>query len=132
MATTTKASGNISIIWGTANGINSPSGLAGMILESLTFTPKNADAIDIENGDGLAAIQVFVEDGGDFKATGLYDSNRALPAAGANVVIVLPKSDGNAGTSNVNATFWSYGFSRGRKKEATVELNLTRRPTIDG
>ena len=123
---TIKPSANIAIVWGTANSINSPNGVSGLILETLSITPKNGDPIDIEGGAGFAAIQVGIKDGFNAKATAVYDSNKALPAEGDSIVVVIPKSDGaNTGTQNVNCTFWSWGMGKARKKEATVVLNFT-------
>jgi hypothetical protein len=125
---TIKSSANIAILWGTENATNNT---AGFKLETLTITPKNSDPVDIEDGDGFTAVQVGLKDGFNAKGTGLYDSNRALPAEGANVQLVIPKSDGNAGTQVINCTFWSFGFTRSRKKEAIIELNLTHRPNLN-
>ena len=129
---TIKPSANIAIVWGTANSINSPANTAGLILETLSITPKNSDPIDIEGGAGFTAIQVGIKDGFSAKASAVYDSNKAMPGEGDNIVVVVPKSDGaNAGTQNVNCTFWSWGFTRSRKKEAMIELTFTHRPDIN-
>lgn len=129
---TIKPSANIAIVWGTANSISSPSGVSGLILETLSITPKNGDPIDIEGGAGFAAIQIGIKDGFNAKATAVYDSNKALPAEGDNITAVIPKSDGNnTGTQNVNCTFWSWGMGKARKKEATVDLTFTYRPDIN-
>lgn len=128
-----KASGNIAIVWGTANAANGGAGImpTGMILETLTISPKNAEPIEIEGNDGFAAVQVLVADGFNAKATGVLDTNKAMPTAGQNVVLVVPKTDGNAGTTNVNCTFWSWATTKARKKEQLVELNFTYRPEIN-
>lgn len=130
-----KPSANIAIVWGSANaaaGANANVMPSGLILETLTITPKNADPIDIEGGVGFTAIQVGIKDGFNAKATGVYDSNKIMPAEGANITLVVPKSDGaTAGTENVNCTFWSWGFTKSRKKEQTIELNFTHRPDIN-
>jgi hypothetical protein len=135
MATPTiKASGNIAIVWGTIGGLNAANNQhmpAGMIVETLTVTPKNADPIDIEDGDGFAALQVGCKDGWNGKATAVYDANKVLPAEGSTIVVVVP-NQGNAGTTNANATFWSWGFTKSRKKEKMIELSFTNRPLING
>lgn len=131
---TIKASGNIAIVWGADNAANGGANIlpTGMILETLTVTPKNADPIDIEGNAGFAAVQIGIKDGFNAKASGVYDSNKGLPAEGDNIVLVIPKADGaNVGTQNVNCTFWSWGFTRSRKKEQMVELNFTHRPDIN-
>lgn len=131
---TIKASANIAIVWGTDNAANSGANIlpTGMILETLTITPKNSDPIDIEGNAGFTAIQVGLKDGFNAKASGVWDGNKGLPAEGNNIVLVIPKSDGaNVGTQNVNCTFWSWGFTRARKKEQLVELNFTHRPDIN-
>lgn len=134
-AATIKASANISIVWGTANaaaGANANCAPSGMILETLSITPKNGDPIDIEGGEGFTAIQVGLKDGFNARATAVYDANKIMPGEGNTVTIVVPKSDGaNTGTTNVNCTFWSYSFSRSRKKESMVELVLTNRPDLN-
>lgn len=137
MATPTiKPSANIAIVWGVTNA--AAHGVAnqapnGMILETLVVTPKNADPIDIEGSAGFTAIQVGIKDGFNAKASGVFDTNKGLPAEGDNITLVIPKSDGaNVGTQNVNCTFWSWGFTRARKKEQMVELNFTYRPDING
>lgn len=130
MATpTTKPSANIAILWGTDNGMNTPS---GAIIETLNITPKNAEPIDIEGNLGFSAVMVGIRDGFSAKATCLYDSNKAYPTEGANITLVGPLQNGAAGTANYNCTFWSWGFTRGRKKEATIELTFTHRPDING
>jgi hypothetical protein len=132
---TIKASSNIAIAWGSANavsGANANVMPSGMLLETLQITPKNGDPTDIEDGNGFTAIQVGITDGFNAKATGVYDANKIMPAEGANITLVVPKSDGtNAGTTNVNCTFWSWGFARGRKSEKKVELSFTYRPLIN-
>lgn len=131
---TIKASANIAIVWGTDNAANGGANVlpSGMIAETLTVTPKNSEPIEIEGNAGFAAIQVGLEDGFNAKMTGVYDSNKAMPAEGQNIVLVVPKTDGaNNGTQNVNCTFWSWGFTKARKKEQLVELNFTHRPDIN-
>ncbi len=132
---TIKASANIAIAWGTANTASGNNGNvlpSGMILETLQVTPKNADPIDIEDGNGFTAIQVGLKDGFNAKASGVYDANKIMPAEGDTIVLVVPKSDGaNTGTQNVNCTFWSWGLTRSRKKEKMVELNFTHRPQMN-
>lgn len=125
---TIKVQGNIAIVWGTKNAINAPNGLAGLVLDSLQLTPKNGEPVDIEDGDGLTIIQALAADGFNGKATAVYDANKALPAAGDNIQVLAPKGDGNAGTTVLNATFWSWSFSRSKKNPATVELSFTQRP----
>jgi hypothetical protein len=130
-----KPSGNIAIIWGTVNAANAGANVmpTGLILESLSITPKNGDPIDIEGGAGFTAIQVGIKDGFSAKATGVYDSNKAMPAEGDAVTLIGPKQDGaNAGNANYNCTFWSWGLTKARKKETMVELNFTYRPDING
>ncbi len=132
---TIKPSANIAIVWGTQNAVsgnNANVAPSGMILETLTVTPKNADPIDIEGGAGFSAILVGIKDGFNAKATGVYDSNKIMPAEGDNITVIIPKSDGaNAGTGNVNCTFWSWGFTKSRKKEQMIDLNFTYRPDIN-
>lgn len=134
-STTIKASANIAILWGTANavsGANANVAPSGMLLETLSITPKNAEPIDIEGGAGFTAIQVGITDGFNAKASGVYDSNKVMPAEGANIVLVVPKTDGvNVGTVNVNCTFWSWGITRSRKKETMVELTFSYRPDMN-
>jgi hypothetical protein len=129
---TIKPSGNIAIVWGSGGANGGANSITGSICETLTMTPKNAAPIDIENDEGFTAIQVMLRDGFDAKATYVYDSNRSIPAEGANITLVGPKQDGNAGTTNFNCTFWSFGFSRNKKKEKTVEISFTHRPLING
>lgn len=130
---TIKASGNIAIVWGTTNAANGGNNsIFGMLIETLTITPKNGDPIDIENGDGFAAIQVGLKDGFNAKATGVYDTTKIMPAEGQNITFVGPKQDGNSGTANYNCTFWSWGLSKSRKKETMVDVNFTYRPVING
>lgn len=132
---TIKPSANIAIVWGTGNaaaGANANVAPSGMILETLTITPKNADPVDIEGGAGFTAIQVGIKDGFGARASAVYDSNKIMPAEGDTITMVVPKSDGaNAGTQNVNCTFWSWGFVKSRKKEQMIDLNFTHRPDIN-
>lgn len=131
---TTKTAQNIAIVWGTNSALSGGgnNAMTGAIIETLQVTPKNGSPIDIEEGSGLTAIQVMLKDGFDGKSTHVYDSNRALPAEGANITLVGPKNDGNVGTANYNCTFWSFSFSKNKKKEATVEMTFTYRPLING
>jgi hypothetical protein len=133
MATPTiKASGNIALVWGTIGAMTGANNAmpSGLLVETLTITPKNADPIDIEDGDGFTAIQVGCKDGWNGKATAVYDANRVLPAEGSTIVVVVP-NQGNAGTTNVNASFWSWGFTKSRKKEKMIELSFTHRPNLN-
>lgn len=128
-----KPSANIAIVWGSndaasAGANNLPN---GRLIETLTITPKNGEPIDIEDGYGFTVVQVMCKDGFNARATAVYDANKALPTEGANVTIVCPKTDGNAGTANINATYWSWGFTRTRKREKMIELFFTHRPEIN-
>lgn len=132
---TIKASANIAIKWGTVSAANAGANVmpTGMILETLSVTPKNSDPIDIEDGDGFSAVLVGLKDGFGAKATGVYDANKAMPAEGDAITLLGPKQDGaSTGTANYNCTFWSWGMTRSRKKEQMVELNFTHRPNING
>jgi hypothetical protein len=130
---TIKAADNIAIVWGTENAANFGTNMVGgTMLETLSITPKNGEPVDIEGGAGFAKIQVLVKDGFNARATAVYDSNKAIPAAGANVTLVGPKDDGvNTGTQNYNCTFWTWGFTKSRKKEKLIELFFTHRPDIN-
>lgn len=123
----------IVILWGTANGVlyNNAS-VIPFVVETISITPKNGGPIDIEGNQGFTAFQVGLDDGFDGKATCVYDSNLALPQLGDTIKIPIPLSNGTKGTNNTNCTVWSYGFSRGRKNEAKVELSFTNRPDING
>lgn len=133
-AVTIKAADNIAIVWGTENSANlGANTVGGTLIETLSVTPKNGEPIDIEGGAGFAKIQVLVDDGFNARMTAVYDSTKVLPAKGANVVLVGPKADGaNNGTQNYNCTFWTWGFTKSRKKEKMIELFITHRPDING
>lgn len=134
MPSTIKASPNISIVWGSTNAaLHSNANFLprGTLIETLTITPKNGEPVDIEDGEGFAAIQVGCKDGWNAKATAVYDANKVMPNEGDNITVVAPLQNNTAGTTNVNATFWSWGFTRSRKKEAMIELNFTHRPNIN-
>lgn len=125
---TIKAKGNLSIIWGLTNAAN----LTGIELETLKITPKNKEPIDVEGSAGFSAILVGLKDGFNATASAIYDNNTALPAEGATISLVVPKNDGaNAGTQNVNCTFWSWDWSRDKKNPAKIELLFTHRPDIN-
>lgn len=132
---TIKPSANIAIVWGTINaaaGANANLMPSGLILETLSITPKNGEPIDIEGGAGFAAIQVGIKDGFNARATAVYDGNKALPNEGDNIICVVPKQDGaNVGTKNVNCTFWSWAFTKRRKTEKKIDLYFTHRPDIN-
>jgi hypothetical protein len=121
-----KASGNIAIVWGTKNGSN-----LGLIVETLTVTPKNGKPVDIEDGDGFTVVQAMLDDGFDATASCVYDSNKALPNVGAAVTVVVPKVDGNVGQRNLNVTYWSHSVSAAKKKERMVDLAFTYRPELN-
>ena len=121
--------GITAIVWGTDNASNMTDGL---ILETLSITPKNAEPIDIEGNLGFSAILVGLRDGFSARATAVFVSNKAFPQEGDNITLVGPRSNGTSGTNNYNCTFWSWNFTRGRKKEAMVELVFTHRPDING
>lgn len=132
---TIKAAGNLAIVWGSINAANAGANImpTGMILETLTVTPKNADPIDIEGGAGFSAALVGIRDGFGAKASAVYDSTKAMPAEGDSITLIAPKQDGaNVGTANYNCTFWSWSMTKARKKEQMVELNFTHRPDING
>lgn len=129
MAVTTKTSDNIAIVWGSSNAVNT--GLKGTLIDSMSLTPKNGAPVDIETGEGLSAIQVLIGDGFDGRAKATYDSNIAALSAGANIVVVAPKTDGNAGTANLNATFWSWSYTRSKKNPAEIEIVFTNRPGMN-
>lgn len=118
--------------WGTDNAVTGNNVLTGSLFEGLTITPKDGMPIDIEGPKGYTALQVGLVDGFDGKATAVFDANKAYPAKGADVVVLVPNISGGNGTQNVNCTFWSWGFTRTKKKEAMIELNFTYRPDING
>jgi hypothetical protein len=126
---TIKPSGNIAILWGTDNAMNTPS---GALIDTLQLTPKNGAPIEIEGNQGFTAIQVGLRDGFDARATCVYDANKAYPKEGDTVILVGPKQDGNSGTTNYNCTFWAWQFGRAKKGQATIELMFTHRPDING
>lgn len=130
---TIKAGANIAIVFGVKNGINIGANVInGLLLESLTLTPKNGAPIDIEDADGFSAALVGLKDGWDGKATAIYDSAKQMPEEGATATVVAPNTAANGvNTANLNCTFWSWGFTRTKKKEAVIELTFTNRPGIN-
>ena len=137
-APTLKVKGTISVLWGTkdgaliGDGADATKAPNGMILESLSVTPKDGEPTEIGDGDGATVIQAKLENGSDAKGTAVYDRTKILPVAGTSVNIVVPYDDGvNAGTVVKQYTFWHWSFTRSRKKESTIELFFTHRPEIN-
>jgi hypothetical protein len=123
---------NIALVWGTPNAANLGNNAAGILIDSLTATPKNGEPIDIEGGAGFTKAQVYLDDGFNAKATCVFDSNIVYPVKGQAVTLVGPILDGsNKGTKNYNCRFWSAGWTRARKKEKMIELNFTHRPDCE-
>jgi len=131
---TIKAISNLAILWGATNAASGPNSNtlpSGALIETIEITPKNGDPIEINDGDGFVAVQVFLDDGFDARISCVADSNKGLPKPGDAVVIVAPKLDGNAGTTNYNCTFWSATISRERGRDARVTMRVSRRPNIN-
>ena len=130
------------IVWGAGNILNAP---AGAIVESLSLTPKNGEPIEIEDNNGLAAVEVLLRDGFNGKIGVLYDSNKSWPVEGANGVLNIPFNGANAnaipfgegnGASYANGVvsytvlIASVAPSFAKKKEAMMEYNVTYRPNV--
>jgi hypothetical protein len=144
MAVTPIIKGITTIVWGTNNGLAAP---AGAIVESLTLTPKNGSPIEIEDNNGLGAVEVELTDGFNAKASVMYDDAKVWPIEGANVALNIRYNGAAAnsvpfGASSVGQSVYANGVvtytclvvsvepALARKKEAMLTLNLTYRPNI--
>lgn len=129
------------IVWGTGGILAAP---AGAIVDSLQLTPKNAEPIEIEDGDGITAFEVILRDGFNGKASVLYDATKTFPVEGANVGLAVPyNTGGNAAlfgegngvtVANSVATYTclvaSVSPAYKKKGEAMVDISLTYRPNV--
>jgi len=131
------------IVWGSGNVLAAP---AGAIVDSLSLTPKNGSPIEIEDNNGLAAVEVILQDGFNAKVSCTYDDAKSWPVEGANVGLAvryngasanaIPFGAGNgASFANGVVTYTCLvaaapEVTYGRKKEATIKFNLSYRPGV--
>jgi hypothetical protein len=127
-----KVAGLTTIYWGTKGLFNSPSGLASVIVEDCSITPKNAGPIgEIENGDGATVSAQFLDDGFDAKPKVVYDKNVTWPAVGDQVIINLPTIGAAGGVTSYGCILASIPPEVKRKQHATLEMTLIYRPGVD-
>ena len=130
------------IVWGTGGILAAP---AGAIVDSLQLTPKNGEPIEIEDGDGIAAVEVLLRDGFNGKVAVMYDQAKTWPVEGANVAMAIPFNGANANSvpfgegngatvANGVVTYVclvaSVSPSYKKKGEAMVDLSVTYRPNV--
>lgn len=130
------------IVWGAGGILAAP---AGAIVDSLQLTPKNAEPIEIEDSDGLAAVQVVLRDGFNGKASVMYDNAKTWPIEGANVALAMPYNGAvanaipfgegsGAAVANGVVTYTclvaSVSPAYKKKGEAMVDISLTYRPNV--
>jgi hypothetical protein len=133
------------IVWGTSNVLNAP---AGAIVESISLTPKNGEPVEIDDNDGITAVEVILRDGFNGKISVMYDANKAWPIEGANASLAIPFNGANTNTipfgeSSVNGATYANGVvtytvliasvggvNYAKKKEGVVEFNVTYRPNV--
>lgn len=138
----TQIKGIATIVWGTGGILSIP---AGAIVESLQLTPKNAEPIEIEDNNGIAAIEVLLRDGFNAKAALVYDSAKTWPVEGANCTLAvgwngsaanaIPFGEGNSaswanGVVTYTCLIASVSPTYAKKKEQMVDFNLTFRPNV--
>jgi hypothetical protein len=126
-----RIAGLTTIYWGTRGGIGS-SALTGLIVDSISVTPKNSGPIgEIENGDGAAVSLQVLDDGFDAKVKFTYDTSKTYPDIGDAVVIYLPKYGAAGGAQSYNCTMVAMPPDIARKKAAECEMTLVYRPGVD-
>lgn len=129
MPVTPVIKGVTTIQWGTAGSVGSPN---AAVLVSLKITPKNGAPIDIEDGNGFAISQVFLDDGFDAAGEALFDTAKAWPNSAATVVLTIPNVLGNGASISYN-TFVACepSIDLARKREAMISYKFTYRPQIN-
>jgi hypothetical protein len=135
------------IVWGTGGIAGGANGVpAGALIESITITPKNGEPIEIEDNDGLAAIQVILRDGFDAKVNVMYDGAKVWPQAGGNAALAIsfngananaiPFGEGNGATYANGVVTYTCGvvadpqLNYAKKKEGLMEFPLRYRPNV--
>ena len=119
------------ISWGCDNIMNIPS---GAIIESGKITPKNGEPIEIEDGQGFAAVEVFLDDGFNATVAFLYDQAKAWPNVAQKVTLTLPawNNTANANTITYNCFVAATPeLDLARKKEGTITYQIRYRPGLD-
>jgi len=136
------------IAWGTG-GVLGNTIPSGSIVQSVKLTPKNGAPIEIEDNDGITAVEVILRDGFNAKASTLYDNAKTYPVEGANATLALNWNGANAnaipfgepgangGTANVANGVVTYtvlvvamGPAYEKKKEMMIDWDLTYRPNV--
>ena len=129
------------IVWGAGGILAAP---AGAIVDSLQLTPKNGEPIEIEDSDGITAVEVILRDGFNGKASILYDQAKTWPIEGANVALAVPYNcaansvpfgeSNSAVVANGVVTYTclvaSISPAYKKKGEAMIDLNVTYRPNV--
>ena len=130
------------IVWGTGGILAAP---AGAIVDSLQLTPKNGEPIEIEDNDGLAAVEVLLRDGFNGKITCLYDAAKTWPVEGANAALAIPYNGASAnaipfgegngaayanGVVTYTTLVASVSPAYAKKKEAMIDIAVTYRPNV--
>ena len=123
------------IAWGTG-GVLGNTIPSGSIVQSVKLTPKNGAPIEIEDNDGITAVEVILRDGFNAKASTLYDNAKTYPVEGANA-IPFGEPGANGGTANVANGVVTYtvlvvamGPAYEKKKEMMIDWDLTYRPNV--
>ncbi len=133
------------IVWGTGSILGNAIP-AGALIESISITPKNGEPIEIEDNDGISAIEVILRDGFNAKVNVMYDSGKSWPIEGANASIAIPFNGANANAipfGEGNGATYANGvvtyvcgivappqLNYAKKKEGLMEYELRYRPNI--
>lgn len=116
--------GLTTISWG-SSGAAPAAPLSSAIVARASFTPKNGQAVEIEDNDGFTKAMVLLDDGFDATLEVVYDSAITWPAVGDTVQLRRPRDSGN-----LNCVLASIEDTVERKKEAMLSLRLHYRPNM--
>ncbi len=121
--------GVTTIQWGPNNMLGVP---AGAVVESGQIRPKNGKPFEIEDQNGFALSQIWIDDGFDATIRCLWDSAKSWPASQATVALTFPGLGANGAVETLNCSVAALPeVDVARKREAMIIYQLTYRPGIN-
>lgn len=102
------------LAWGT-EGI-----MANVIVKNVRSTPMVTETL-IEQGSGLTATEVLINDGDEVEITVVDDRAVTFPLSGATVTLINPQPNGAGGTSELfQVVHNNYAVARKQDGERTL------------
>jgi hypothetical protein len=117
------------IAWGPNGFLGTPN---TAVVESGQVRPKNGKPVEIEDNNGFALTQVWIDDGFDATVRCLYDTAKTWPASQATVALSIFGLGVNGAAASFNCFVAALPeIDYARKRETMIIYSLTYRPGIN-